>query len=514
MADFEILCFGETMAMFVAEQPGELDRVEQFGKRIAGADSNVAIGLARLGFAVAWLSRVGDDSLGRFVLDSLTREGLDCRFVEVDAQAPTGFQMKSREVDGADPRVEYFRRGSAASRLGLAHIREEMLGARHLHATGIPPALSASACELSHELMRRMRGKGASLSFDPNLRPSLWPSERRMIAEINALAAHAHWVLPGLEEGRLLSGWQEPADIAAFYLDMGVDAVAIKLGPSGAYYRDAHGEGLVPGVPVATVVDTVGAGDGFAVGVVSALLEGLPLPDAVARGNWIGSRAVQVRGDMEGCRNAANCSTASAARAPEPAAHAAPVATRTRQAQEIPTMTMPRLASSRWWYIMPIVFVTYSLAYLDRANYGFAAASGWPTTCGSPRAVLAAGRAVLPRLLLLPGAGGDLRGKAQRQEADLRQPDPLGRAGHPDRDGRQRLPADRHPLPPRRGRGGGDAGDAGLPLPLVHPRRALAGEYLPDPRQPGDHPLDVGGLRLPGGAFQLALDVHHRACRR
>ncbi|HFF2281240.1 TPA: sugar kinase [Pseudomonas aeruginosa] len=300
MADFEILCFGETMAMFVAEQPGELDRVEQFGKRIAGADSNVAIGLARLGFTVAWLSRVGDDSLGRFVLDSLTREGLDCRFVEVDAQAPTGFQMKSREVDGADPRVEYFRRGSAASRLGLAHIREEMLGARHLHATGIPPALSASACELSHELMRRMRGKGASLSFDPNLRPSLWPSERRMIAEINALAAHAHWVLPGLEEGRLLSGWQEPADIAEFYLDMGVDAVAIKLGPSGAYYRDAHGEGLVPGVPVATVVDTVGAGDGFAVGVVSALLEGLPLPDAVARGNWIGSRAVQVRGDMEG----------------------------------------------------------------------------------------------------------------------------------------------------------------------------------------------------------------------
>ncbi len=228
------------------------------------------------------------------------------------------------------------RRGSAASRLGLAHIREEMLGARHLHATGIPPALSASACELSHELMRRMRGKGASLSFDPNLRPSLWPSERRMIAEINALAAHAHWVLPGLEEGRLLSGWQEPADIAAFYLDMGVDAVAIKLGPSGAYYRDAHGEGLVPGVPVATVVDTVGAGDGFAVGVVSALLEGCRCPT-----RWraaTGSAAARYRSaaTWRGCRNAANCSTASAAGAPEPAAHAAPVATRTRQAQEIP----------------------------------------------------------------------------------------------------------------------------------------------------------------------------------
>ena len=85
---------------------------------------------------MAWLSRVGDDSLGRFVLDSLTREGLDCRFVEVDAQAPTGFQMKSREVDGADPRVEYFRRGSAASRLSLAHIREECSAP----ATCTPPA--------------------------------------------------------------------------------------------------------------------------------------------------------------------------------------------------------------------------------------------------------------------------------------------------------------------------------------------------------------------------------------
>ncbi|VTQ08856.1 putative 2-ketogluconate transporter [Pseudomonas aeruginosa] len=377
MADFEILCFGETMAMFVAEQPGELDRVEQFGKRIAGADSNVAIGLARLGFTVAWLSRVGDDSLGRFVLDSLTREGLDCRFVEVDAQAPTGFQMKSREVDGADPRVEYFRRGSAASRLGLAHIREEMLGARHLHATGIPPALSASACELSHELMRRMRGKGASLSFDPNLRPSLWPSERRMIAEINALAAHAHWVLPGLEEGRLLSGWQEPADIAAFYLDMGVDAVAIKLGPSGAYYRDAHGEGLVPGVPVATVVDTVGAGDGFR-GRGGQRAAGRPA--AARRG---GARQLDRQPRGTGPRRhggAAETQPTARPRAPQERLNPPPTRHLLRQEQDklrrYPTMTMPRLASSRWWYIMPIVFVTYSLAYLDRANYGFAAASG------------------------------------------------------------------------------------------------------------------------------------------
>ena len=300
MSEFDVLCFGETMAMFVAEQAGELADVGQFGKRIAGADSNVAIGLARLGFQVRWLSRVGDDSLGRFVLASLRAEGLDCSAVEVDPAHPTGFQLKARCDDGSDPAVEYFRRHSAASRMSPVLIRPQLLQARHLHATGIPPALSPSCRELSHALVDAMRAAGRSVSFDPNLRPSLWPDRASMIREVNALAVKANWVLPGLEEGRLLTGRETPADIAAYYLDQGVERVVIKLGGEGAYFRSARGEGRVAAVPVSKVVDTVGAGDAFAVGVVSALLEGHELPLAVARGNWCGSRAVQSRGDMEG----------------------------------------------------------------------------------------------------------------------------------------------------------------------------------------------------------------------
>ncbi|MBV6749061.1 sugar kinase [Pseudomonas chlororaphis] len=300
MPEIEILSFGETMAMFVAEQTGDLARVGHFHKRIAGADSNVAIGLARLGFKVNWLSRVGADSLGRFVIDTLQGEGLHCDYVDIDPAYPTGFQLKSREDQGQDPQVEYFRRGSAASHLSVADIRPALLKARHLHATGIPPALSASARELSFELMTGMAAAGRSVSFDPNLRPSLWPCERQMIEDINALAALAHWVLPGLGEGRLLTGYQEPRDIAAFYLDQGAAVVAIKLGADGAYYRTQRDEGFVAAVPVQTVVDTVGAGDAFAVGVVSALLENHSVAQAVARGNWIGAQAVQSRGDMEG----------------------------------------------------------------------------------------------------------------------------------------------------------------------------------------------------------------------
>lgn len=310
MSEIDILSFGETMTMLVAEETGDLAQVRHFEKRIAGADSNVAIGLSRLGFKVAWLSRVGNDSMGRFVTDSLQREGVDCSHVTVDDGHPTGFQFKSLELEGADPVVEYFRRGSAASHLSVNDIVPELLKARHLHATGIPAALSDSCRELSHVLMTQMRDAGRSVSFDPNLRPSLWSSQATMIREVNRLASLAHWVMPGMAEGELLTGYDTPADIAKFYLDMGVEAVVIKLGAKGAYYRTQLNEAFVPGVPVAKVVDTVGAGDGFAVGVISALLENLGFDQATARGNWVGSQAVQSRGDMEGLPSRAALHTA------------------------------------------------------------------------------------------------------------------------------------------------------------------------------------------------------------
>ena len=145
-----------------------------------------------------------------------------------------------------------------------------------------------------------MREDGRTISFDPNLRPTLWPPHERMRDALNELAALADWVLPGMEEGRLLTGESTPEGVAAFYRARGAKLVVVKLGAEGAYYDGEAGSGRVPGFPVEKVVDTVGAGDGFAVGVVSALLEGRPVQDAVRRGAWIGARAVQVLGDTEG----------------------------------------------------------------------------------------------------------------------------------------------------------------------------------------------------------------------
>lgn len=301
----DILTFGEAMAMFVASSPGQLATIDHFQRRIAGADTNVAIGLARLGFHVGWLSRVGHDSFGDFIRQTLEKEGLDCRHLHTDTEHSTGLLFKERALGGADPKVEYFRRGSAASFLSPLDAEAVDFDAlRHVHATGIPPALSPSARELAHYTLQKARASGASISFDPNLRPSLWANEADMRETLNALAALSDWVLPGLTEGQLLTGQKTPYDVAGYYLDHGASAVIIKLGPEGSYYRGTLGgtdeQVTVPGYRVAEVVDTVGAGDGFAVGVISALLDGRSAQQAAQRGNLIGAQAVQVIGDMEG----------------------------------------------------------------------------------------------------------------------------------------------------------------------------------------------------------------------
>jgi 2-dehydro-3-deoxygluconokinase len=301
MHDVDVITFGEAMAMFVATDSGDLAQAEHFVRRMAGAETNFSVGLARLGHRIGWVSRLGDDAFARYIRSVLTQEGVDISQVKTDAAHPTGFQLKSRAAQGEDPKVEYFRRGSAASHLGPDDFDPQYFAsARHLHCTGIAPALSETTAAFAGQAMRAMRDAGKTISFDPNLRPSLWPSQQVMCSSINALAFQADWVLPGLSEGRLLTACQAPADIADFYLQRGVRLVVIKLGADGAYYRSPDDQGFVPGVAVPKVVDTVGAGDGFAAGVVSALLEGLSLEQAVRRGNQVGAFAIQVIGDMDG----------------------------------------------------------------------------------------------------------------------------------------------------------------------------------------------------------------------
>lgn len=297
MAGRDVVVFGEAMAMFVPVEDLPLERAETYRRFVAGAEFNVAVGLSRLDYRVGWISRVGADPLGTYLTDEARRHGIDTSQVVVDGTRPTGFQLKSQ---GEDPHVVYFRAGSAASALapGRADL-DYVRGARLLHVTGIPAALSTTARAFTVEVVRAARERGAVVTFDPNLRPVLWDSVQEMREVLNALAAQADWVLPGVAEGEVLVGSADPDEIAAFYLDRGSQGVVVKLGVAGSCVVTAEGRTDVPAYPV-TVVDSVGAGDGFAVGFISGLLEGQDLTTCLHRANAVGALAVTQRGDNEG----------------------------------------------------------------------------------------------------------------------------------------------------------------------------------------------------------------------
>ena len=129
----DVVTFGEAMLLLAADRPGPLEDADAFHKRTVDAETNVTIGLARLGLKVGWASRLGTDMMGRYLIKAMTSEGVDCSRVVCDPAQSTGFMIKGKVADVSDPPVEYHRKGSAASRMGLQDIDEAwLLSARQL----------------------------------------------------------------------------------------------------------------------------------------------------------------------------------------------------------------------------------------------------------------------------------------------------------------------------------------------------------------------------------------------
>ncbi|MFC0558300.1 sugar kinase [Halalkalibacter alkalisediminis] len=295
----DVVTIGESMAVFSPESSPLMRYAATYSRKFGGAESNVAIGLTRLGHEVGWISKVGNDELGKGLLSFIRGEGVDVSQVKISETAPTGLYFK--EVRSANNvRVEYYRKGSAASQLSVNDLDESYIAsAKFLHITGITPALSESCYETVMQMISIARENGVKVVFDPNLRKKLW-SEERAREVLLEIAAKSDIVMPGVAEGEFMFGENDPDKLGELFLNHGASLVVIKVGAKGAYYFTKEKSELVPGFPVEQVVDPVGAGDGFAAGVISGLLDQLPLNKAVERGNAVGALATQIPGDFEG----------------------------------------------------------------------------------------------------------------------------------------------------------------------------------------------------------------------
>lgn len=295
----EVVTLGECMALLCPEEPVTLEQAKTFSLDIAGAESNVAIGLSRLGHSVQFISRVGDDPFGRRIRATLDAEGVDTSCLLIDQVAPTGVFFREWLADGVR-RVFYYRNGSAASHLVPEDAQpESFTGARILHVTGITPALSESCAATVKHAIELAHAAGCLVSLDPNYRAKLWdaPIARKTLLP---LMAHADVLLLGHEDASALFETDDDERILEQGARFGAQVVVLKRAERGACAWTQTTRGEVPAEVVAAAIDPVGAGDGFDAGFLAGWLRGDSLDTALRLGAYIGAQAVATRGDYAG----------------------------------------------------------------------------------------------------------------------------------------------------------------------------------------------------------------------
>ncbi|MBS4212322.1 sugar kinase [Neobacillus rhizophilus] len=301
----DVLTIGESMVLFQTIGEKGIKYEPLFTKSLAGAESNVAITLTRLGKKVRWVSKLGKDPFGDYILSTLGGEGVDVSYALRDVEKPTAVYFKESKSYG-DPTVYYYRKNSAASNLQPEDVQKEWFdGVKHLHVTGITPALSENAAEAIRKAMKMAKDMGLTISFDPNLRRKLW-SEEKARSVLLSLIPLCDVFLPGVEEAEFLLGQQSIEEYGESFLQMGPKVVVLKLGAEGSIgFINGDSVKAAPHV-VSQVIDTVGAGDAFAAGFLSVYLDNeaalthVSLEIALTRANILGALATQFKGDWEG----------------------------------------------------------------------------------------------------------------------------------------------------------------------------------------------------------------------
>ena len=289
----DVLALGEPLLEFNRRRGSEGGA---YTPGFGGDTSNAAVAAVRQGAAVGYVTRVGADRFGERFLALWRSEGIDVRHVVSDGDAPTGIYFVSHDEGGHH--FSYYRAGSAASRLRPGDVpRQAIADARVLHVSGISQAISTSACDAVFEAMAIARAAGTLVSYDPNVRPTLWPAARAR-AVVMASVAQADLCLPSLEDAELLFGERTPDAHVDALLEAGAGLVALKLGPDGALVATAEERHLVGGFRVDSV-DATGAGDTFDGSFLAERLRGVGLAEAARYANAAAALATRGYGAVD-----------------------------------------------------------------------------------------------------------------------------------------------------------------------------------------------------------------------
>ncbi len=306
-----LVTLGETMGLVTADGIGPLEYARSCVLGIGGAESNVAIGLARLGQPALWIGRIGTDAIGDLVVHRLRAERVET--VAVTGGGFTGLMVRHRR-SGPAVTVDYHRAGSAGSRLCPEDIPvDRVAGGGVLHVTGITPALSGTARAAVRHAVAVARAAGVPVSVDVNYRAKLWhPDEAAPV--LRELVERADIVFADRAEARLVlgSGTEGPTELAEALARLGPAEVVVKDGARGCAARVDGVAHRMPALAV-TVVDPVGAGDAFVAGYLAERLAGGDVRERLRTAVAMGAYAVTVPGDCEGLPRRADLAALGAA---------------------------------------------------------------------------------------------------------------------------------------------------------------------------------------------------------
>ncbi|WEG15022.1 sugar kinase [Pullulanibacillus sp. KACC 23026] len=283
------------MGLFMPLQNKSLERSQFIEQSFGGAESNVAIGLARLGIQAGWMGRLGTDPMGTAILKTLRGEQVDVSRARQTSEAQTGMMLKDKHLD--QTLVFYYRRHSAASLMTPSDLDPSYIKqAKILHLTGITPALSPSCLDTCLYAIETAKQLGVKVSLDPNLRLKLWTIEeaRKVLLP---LIQEVDYFLPGLDELKLLLDTTNLEDILQYL--KGFETITVIKGAGESNLLLDNGVHEMPFYKVPQVVDPVGAGDGFAAGFLAGIIKGLTPHEAVELGSLVGAMVVQGTGDWE-----------------------------------------------------------------------------------------------------------------------------------------------------------------------------------------------------------------------
>lgn len=247
-------------------------------KTYGGDASNFAFALSKLGHRVAMLTAVGDDPFGNSFLELWRAASVDVADVQLDPKHRTGLYFASFREGRHE--LTYYRADSAACNLSLDKVDwERLASAKVFHLSGLSQGISRNAMDASFELLDFARRRGLRISYDPNYRPAVWGDVSLARSVITYTAETYADILEVTGEEMEALGWGTAPRSVREAFRSPPELCAVKLGPRGSLLVTEAETLSLPAFPVA-VKDSVGAGDAFAAGLISGLLEKLPLEEA------------------------------------------------------------------------------------------------------------------------------------------------------------------------------------------------------------------------------------------